>query len=276
MNNSIDKIYLEKIKQVKKINHPRILVNICSHGNEILGLKIEKLFKNIKIINGSITFNIGNQEAVDKKVRFIDSDLNRSFPGKKNGNKEEVIAYNIMKYIKHFDYLIDIHSTVSGLKNSIIVEDYSIKVKKIISVCKNADTVLVMSATSGSSIFRTCVADKIPGIAFEYGDNSIETARRTFEDLISILSYLKVVDPRINKKIRNTNLKKFNCYDVIKKKDGDIFKKGLNNFKLIKKGEIIKFDKNKNPVVADEDFYPILIGEKNYKDIFGFKGKLIK
>jgi len=276
MNYNIDKIYLEKIKQVKKMNHPRILVNICSHGNEILGLKIEKLFKNIEIINGSVTFNIGNQEAVDKKVRFIDSDLNRSFPGKKNGNKEEIIAYNMMKYIKYFDYLIDIHSTVSGLKNSIIVEDYSSRVKKIVSVCKNADTILVMSATSGSSIFRTCVVNKIPGMAFEYGDNSIETAKRTFEDLINILSYLKVVDLKINKKTRNINLRKFNCYDTIQKKDGDVLKSGLNNFKLIKKGEIIKYDKDKNPIVSNEDFYPILLGEKNYKNIFGFKGKLIK
>jgi len=30
-----------------------------------------------------------------------------------------------------------------------------------------------------------------------------------------------------------------------------------------------------NSLVVEDNFYPILFGNKNYEDIFGFKGKII-
>src|SRR3989344_3478812 len=53
---------------------------------------------------------------------------------------------------------------------------------------------------------------------------------------------------------------------------GAILDKKIKNYTLVKKNQIYAFIKNKK-IKAAEDFYPILFGNKNYKNIFGFAGK---
>lgn len=274
MNNDIKKIFSEKIKEAKGLEHPRVLVNICSHGNEVIGLEIQKKCKNLNIKNGSLSFNVGNPEAVRQGKRFIESDLNRSFPGSENGTYEEKIAFYMMKYIKLFDYVIDIHSTVSGMDKCLIVEDNSQEIKQLISVCNNCDTVLHMKATKGSSIFLACRQSnkKIPAIAFEYGNNSNKIIKKTYDDLIRIFVKIGIIQQKI--KIVNLNKpKQFKCNRVLFKKKGDVIEKNITNYKQVKKGDVIGHTAKNIPIVAKNDFYPVLFGETNYEKIFGFMAR---
>lgn len=57
---------------------------------------------------------IGNERALLKKERFIDSDLNRSAPGNsKSSIYEERRAAEIIAIANRYNYIIDIHATVS-------------------------------------------------------------------------------------------------------------------------------------------------------------------
>jgi len=59
---------------------------------------------------------IANIEAHKKNVRFIDSDLNRSFTREKNENDSESRrAHEIMSFLQkiNIDHIFDIHSTPS-------------------------------------------------------------------------------------------------------------------------------------------------------------------
>ena len=57
----------------------KIAVVCCLHGTEPYGLEV------VKRLPASLSFFIGNEKALKENRRFIDSDLNRSFPGKENG-----------------------------------------------------------------------------------------------------------------------------------------------------------------------------------------------
>jgi succinylglutamate desuccinylase len=276
MLNSIKKSFFQKIQEAQELSHPRVLVNVCSHGNETVGLDVQDMCNDLKIKNGSLTFNIGNPEAIRQGKRFIDSDLNRSFPGLENGTYEERIAFEMMKYLPLFDYVIDIHSTVSGMDNCLITEDNSPEIQKLISSCSNCDVVLHMTATKGSSIFTACrqSGKNIPTIAFEYGDNSKEIVKKTYDDLISILVNIGVVEQINNVKIiKNPN--QFECYSTFPRSYNDILDQSIINYKLVKKGEIVAISSLGIKVLAQEDFYPILFGETNYTTIFGFMAKKI-
>lgn len=90
----------------------KILVIGGLHGNEPLGLEVvERLQK--KPIPG-ITAIIGNPEALKQNRRFAESDLNRVFPGKENGNVEERRAVEIMKVADGFDLVLDFHNTTTS------------------------------------------------------------------------------------------------------------------------------------------------------------------
>ena len=76
----------------------------CLHGNERYGFEVSK--------NQSFfPFFLSNKKAFIEDKRFIDTDLNRCFPGKLEGNHEEKLAYNLIKKLKHFYYVIDLHSS---------------------------------------------------------------------------------------------------------------------------------------------------------------------
>lgn len=277
MNSKIVKKYRGLISEVGGLAHPRVLINICSHGNEVLGLAVVNKLKNIQIINGSITFHTANELAVKRNRRFIDFDLNRSFPGSMSGNHEQQIASEMMEYVPYFDYVIDIHSTVSDTKDCLIIEDNSSEIQKLLSVCQNAKTVLLMTATKGSSIFRaTRLPERIiPAIVFEYGDNNNSTTEKTYSDILNVLSLLGVIES-ISPVNKTHKLQQFECYATYPKLETDIPNSKIKNYEIIHKGDVVGYSKDGVAILSDSDFYPILFGETNYTTIFGFKANKLE
>ncbi|MFZ2390467.1 MAG: succinylglutamate desuccinylase/aspartoacylase family protein, partial [Minisyncoccales bacterium] len=206
------------------------------------------------------------RRAFELNKRYIDQDLNRSFPGKKNGNYEEKLAYKLLPIIKSADVVLDIHSTTSESKDAIIVTKLNNKILKCINSIQPKN-VLIMNATKNNALISQA---KI-GIAFEYGkDDDSVAIKKTFEGIKKLLNYLKI----INLKYKKTNkiINYFNVTSVVPKPKGYKLIKKIKNYKLIKKGSVYAINKNKK-ILATEDFYPILFGEKKYENIFGFKGK---
>lgn len=274
MHSEIVEKYTTLISQVKTLSHPRVLVNVCSHGNETLGIEVLDKLKEIPVQSGSVVFHIANELALKEGKRFIDSDLNRSFPGSVTGGYEEQVAFQMMQYIPHFDYVIDIHSTVSDIKDCLIIEDDSPEVQRLLSVCQNAKTILHMTATKGVSLSTaTRLLDKtIPAIAFEYGGNDAETRDRTYSDIRNILSLLGVI--KSTDFVANTHKpQQFECYATYPKLETDIPNVEIRNYEIIHKGDVIGYSEDRTLILSDSDFYPVLFGEINYKTIFGFKAK---
>ena len=246
-----------------------ILFNILTHGNERVGLKVIEKIKKLKIDNNTydFSFQIANEKAFNLKKRYIDQDLNRSFPGKKNGNHEEKIAHKIMPFIKSADLVIDIHSTTSNTKNTIIITKIN---KKLIDYIESIGPryVVIMDNNKNSLISQAKI-----GISFEYGkENKSSTINGTFSGIKRLLSHLNVIDSKIIK--RKNKINYFIVNSIVPRIKGYKTAKHIKNYKLVKKGEVYAVNR-RNKIVADKNFYPILFGEKEYKNYFGFKGDKI-
>ena len=246
----------------------KIILNILTHGDEKIGLKVAKEIEKLNINKNILSVQIANKKAFEIHKRFIDQDLNRSFPGKKFGNHEQKLAYKLLPIIKSADIVIDIHSTTSNLKNTLIVEKFNKKTIKYIKVIQ-PKYVLVMNATKNNALISQA---KI-GIAFEYGkDNDPNTLKKIVADIKKLFKHLGLINIRISK--RKNTTKYFNVFSKVHKpKEYKLLKK-IKNYKLIYKGETFARRGNKY-LIAEEDFYPILFRERNYKDYFGFRGKKI-
>lgn len=277
MHSELTEKYQKLIQQVHALAHPRVLINVCSHGNETLGIEVVNKLEHIPIKTGSVVFHVANELALKQSKRFIDSDLNRSFPGVETGNYEQQIAFQMMQYIPHFDYVIDIHSTVSRIKNCLIIEDDSPEVQKLISMCQNAKTILQITATKGVSLFNaTRLSEKtIPAIAFEYGDNDEDTREKTIVDIKNILSLLGVIESK--NFIAKTNVQQqFECYDVYPKQETDVPNSQIKNYEIVHVGDVVGYADDGSSILSDSDFYPVLFGETNYKTMFGFKARRVE
>ena len=99
----------------------KILFSTLTHGNEIIGLDVVKKIKKIERLGDKFDYIISNSLAFSNNSRYVDSDLNRIFPGNDQGNYEEQRAVEIINIGKKYDYVIDLHGSVSNTGVFIII-----------------------------------------------------------------------------------------------------------------------------------------------------------
>lgn len=257
------------MQKENQTENTKVAIVACVHGDELVGKKIIKELNKLTIKNGILKTFIANPEAVKKKKRYIDTDLNRSFPGNKNGTHEEKIAYNLNKELQNFDYVIDIHSTTTDVKSLVIITKLNKEIRSLINTFNSKRVALMPKNIAQKAMIYYCNA----GISFEYGnDKSNNAFKNALKDIKIILSNLSLIEEKIKKPKQKTEL--YKVIDTLDKPDRCIINNKIKNFKLIKKGSLI----GKTPkieILADIDFYPILFGKKAYKKIFGFRAKKV-
>lgn len=251
------KINIEKIGN----SNPKIAIIGCVHGDEIIGKKVINELKKINLKNGSLYFIIANQEALNRKKRYIKKDLNRSFPGKINGIVEEKIAYKIKKELKRFDVVIDIHATNSNFDSLVVVTKFNTEIKKILKFTPIDKIALIRKKVFGGN---DLISYAKLGVSLEYGpDKSGKNYKKCLKDIKIVLKNLGLIS---GKKIV---FKQKTLYTVKGKyKVSNQFKQNncLKDFKLIKKGDIMGKD-NLKEVISTKNFYPIFLGKGKYKNI---------
>lgn len=97
----------------------KILVIGGTHGNELLGIKLVESLQKIPIKN--VDVYIANPRAVERKVRFTETDLNRSF-GKQTASSYEIDrAEELCELVKQYDVVLDFHNTQTPNNNCAFV-----------------------------------------------------------------------------------------------------------------------------------------------------------
>lgn len=99
----------------------QILIIAATHGDEPLGLKVIKNLKKQKL-NRYFNCLIANPAALKINTRFVETDLNRSYPGNPDSKLyEERLAAKNLALAKQYKYIIDIHSASQGMDDFIII-----------------------------------------------------------------------------------------------------------------------------------------------------------
>ncbi len=103
-------------------------ITAALHGNEINGIPvIHRIFQRLdpaQIRGTIVAVVVVNVPAYLRHERvYIDGrDLNRTMPGKPAGNVSEVYAHRILdRVVRHFNYLVDLHTASFGRVNSLYV-----------------------------------------------------------------------------------------------------------------------------------------------------------
>jgi succinylglutamate desuccinylase len=99
----------------------KLLIIIYTHGNEKIGEEIVERLKS-KGLDKFFDCLTANPEAAKKNIRFMEADLNRSYPGKENSNIYELRqASKNLKIARKYKFVIDIHEASSGINDFIII-----------------------------------------------------------------------------------------------------------------------------------------------------------
>jgi predicted deacylase len=124
-------------------------------------------------------------------------DLNRTFPGVENGTGSQVYAYNFLnKIIKHFQYLIDLHTASFGRVNSYYVRaDMNDPVAATFAKLQQPQIILHSSGQDGT-LRSACGAFGIKSITVEIGNPNIfqnHYIQWSYIGVMRILNYLKML-----------------------------------------------------------------------------------
>jgi succinylglutamate desuccinylase len=97
-----------------KIN--KIFVVACTHGDEVFGLKVLAHLQTLGSRN-KILCQIAHPEAIAKKKRYIETDLNRSFKLPASASAEAGIAQRLIEDINRCDpdLILDLHTSTVGV-----------------------------------------------------------------------------------------------------------------------------------------------------------------
>ncbi len=243
----------------------QILINVCTHGDEQIGLQVVERLKQLDVLTSSTTVLVANEAALKADVRFIETDLNRSFPGDPGGSLEEQLAHSLRPTISAADVVLDIHSTKSDLKDAIIVTKLTPKTLEYIQVIGPRNLIFMNIGTGTALISQAKI-----GIAFEYGQDTEESAiAATTEGIERLVRHLE--QPQSTPTQNDTRMMNiFEVYSDAKRPEGYTILPSVHNYMRIEKGEPYATN-DTDYIFAEEAFYPILFGEKTYKTYFGFK-----
>jgi tryptophanyl-tRNA synthetase len=215
----------------------------CLHGDERYGLKVSKS-------QSLFPFVLANEKAFEENKRFIDSDLNRSFPGNTEGNYEERRAVELLKKIKDFEYVLDLHSSSNSCPLfGIITKPNKEKIDFAKKLGLKRLVIMSPSFVSGKSLidFAKC------GISLEIGPHGRKE---------NINEVLELINHFAENKNFSESLEIFEIFALIKKQAKNIL---ITNFKEVKQGEIISEDET-GKQLAEYDFIPVIVGEEAYGD----------
>jgi len=220
------------------------VIMVWVHGNEFSWIEIlDEIIKSLDINNWKVYFIYANLKAIEKKIRFIEKNLNRCFLiDKKWSTYEEKRALEIIEILNKADYLLDIHNTISTNSSLEILITTHIDYAKYFNVDKvvsNIDDI----QKGWSDWYMDCIWKKwfcleCGSIYFWDKNKTLELAKN------SIINFLKVTW-NINWIPKEYNLKRLIIkmkYMHFLKTNNFIFTKDYKDFEFIQSWDIIGKD----------------------------------
>lgn len=206
-NLPVDETYeIQKNRIVCGDSQKRICIVTGTHGDELEGqyvcYQIQKIINDKKdLFDGIIDIypavNPLGLESMTRKVPFFDLDMNRIFPGDKEGSLVEYVAYQLIEDIKGADLVIDIHASNVYLKEIPQIRINEIQSEGLIELAKqmNIDFIWVHSASTvlESTLAYSLNHIKTPTLVVEMGVGLRIT--KTYGDqlvngLLNVMKYL--------------------------------------------------------------------------------------
>ncbi len=219
------------------------------HGNELVGMRVIESLRKNPPTGAAIKMIVANEPAIRKNIRFIDIDGNRCFPGKINGNNEERLAVELLRYISDCDYLIDIHSTYAKQPDTIIITR-----KNVIKFAKYVPIRKILLMGNGIAKGHSLIDHTRCGLSIE------------FNRIKSTIHVDRIIRSTIANMLKGKSTGEKEIYKVTRSVPKLGKSVNLKNFRLVKRGEVIQV-KNKSRIRSRNNFYPVFFGEKMYHSL---------
>ena len=245
---------------------PELALVAGVHGDEPCGVRaIERLLDERPTVERPVKLVVANEEALERRVRFVDEDLNRAFPGDPDAKTHEGrLASRLVEELE--DCLtFSMHSTQSHGEPFAIVNGVSETATELVPQLP----VAAMVETSEFSEGR--LFTEIDTIEVECGLQGSETAAGNADRLSR--AFLTAAGALPGDTMRR-DLPVYRLTDVIRKQEADTYEVFTDNFTRVDSGDPFAAADG-DQQVAEEPFYPVLMSPNGYRDVFGYAAEKV-
>ena len=192
---------------------PVVWLTGCIHGDEVTGIvTVQELFKNIRrqhLLSGSVyAFPLMNPigfETASRNITLSKEDLNRSFPGDKNGSVAERIAEKIFSTIKETNptLVLDLHNDwMKSIPYALVDRNPGAAHGKACEMANKAAEesgfpVVQEADEIPRSFSYSLLEHDIPALTIELGESYVvneQNVQYGVKSILNILAYLKMVE----------------------------------------------------------------------------------
>ena len=244
---------------------PEVVVVGGIHGDEKSGIQaIRRLREATLDLQRGVAFVLAHPAAIEADTRYLDSDLNRVFPGDLNGDREERIAAHLCEFVTGRTTL-SLHSTQSR------------------------PTPFALIHSSEESEFELAAGLPVPHVVDHWGLNeqtiticgvsveieltSEDSEEATAEAEYQARSFLQRVDA-LPGDPPSTDPDFFHMDEPVPKDTERAYELYVDNFAYVPAGTVYG-SVDGHDLVAERSFWPIMMSEEGFTDILGYKGRKI-
>ncbi len=246
---------------------PELAVVGAIHGDEPCGVHaIETLLDANPPVERPVKCIIANERALERNVRYTETDLNRVFPGDPDAPAYETrLAHEVLDEIRGCTTL-SMHSTQSYSCPFALVEETD-PFAEMIGPYLSIDAIVeVGDEFADALVGYVDVVEVECGMqgSQEAADNAVDLV---YEFLTATGALPGAIDP-------TGALPVFALNDPIPKADGTDYAVHVENFQRIESGDTIATIDG-HEIVAEQPFHPVLISANGYDRQFGYTAEKI-
>lgn len=246
---------------------PAVAVVGAIHGDEPCGAEaVRRLIEERPVVERPVKLVVANEAALTESARYLDADLNRSFPGDPAAATHEGrLAARLADELVGCATLA-LHSTQSyegpfALVDA--VDDFSRDVCARLSV----DAVVETGSDYDGRIFSAVDRAVEVECGLQRSRQAAENAYRLSREFLAACGALpdETLAPRADTPV-------YRLVGPIPKRAADSYEVYVDNFEEVAAGEVFAA-MGEDEVVADEPFHPVLVSSNGYEDVFGYRAE---
>lgn len=248
---------------------PELAVVGAIHGDEPAGEHaVRTLLEERPSVERPVKFVVANEAALERGQRYVDVDLNRSFPGDPDAPTHEGrLAARLSEEIRGCTTLA-LHTTQSYEGMFALVHEVGPLTRR---VCPrlSVDAVVVTAGANEGRIFSVNPDVVEIECGYQGSRQAAENAVRVTREFLGATGALPNYEGP-----RQRDLPVFRMRGPIPKEEADSYDVFVDNFEEVTAGEVFAAMGDED-VVAEESFHPVLLSSGGYEDVFGYRAEKI-
>lgn len=254
---------------------PEVAVVAAIHGDEPCGVAaVERLLSENPDVERPVKLIVANEEALEAGERYLESDLNRIFPGDPDGDThEERLAHELGRELRDCTALA-LHSTQSYGEPFAIVDAID-GITRSICPLMPVDTLIETNDTTEGRLIEVASHTVEVECGFQGSEEAANNAywlTRAYLSAAGVLPAPTADDPLAAGD--RTDVTVFRLLERLPKPPAKEYEVFARNFELVESGERFAAADG-DAMYADQSFYPVLLSPYGYRDQFGYASERV-